>query len=158
MRKSILLLLSLLFFPVILFAANYYTVFAVKGDVSVVIDGKNVILKEKQILLENTIIHVGKGGYLALRSKEKHHHTITVKIPYDGTVSKLKRYKYDGIEQKSRSKEFMKYTMNRSASDFKKQGNRYMSGMGTNLRHMDDDAWAIEQEVMSFIEDSILDQ
>jgi len=112
-------------------ATQRYTSFIVKGDVTVIVDGKSRVMLRGEEFDESTIIHVGEGAYLTLKSNDKKHHTLTINHPYNGSIKGIKQVK--GAKVK-RTSAFMDVIRGKTCDDFVKGNSRTMSAGGYNTR------------------------
>ena len=132
MKKTISLLILLLFIVTnSCHAGEKYTVFILKGSVTIQVNGKTRSLKQGDIIDESTIITTAKGSYLTLKSGVKKRHTLTINFEYNGTIRSLKHRK--GVLQR-RTPIFMVLTNGKTSSDFVDNKHRVMSGVGTVYR------------------------
>ena len=141
MKKLSLFLLSLMVCLYIQ-AAEKYTAFIVKGEITVTVNGQSHPMKRGEVLDESAVIHVAQGAFLTLKSSDKKRHTLTMNKPYDGTIKHLKGIRGTKVK---RNNYFMLMVHDKTSSDFIKDGHRTMSAGGYNTRDMFMD----EQEVQA---------
>ncbi len=159
MKKAISLLILLLFIVTnSCHAGEKYTVFILKGSVTIQVNGKTRSLKQGDIIDESTIITTAKGSYLTLRSGFKKRYTLTINFAYKGTIKSLKHQQ--GVRQK-RTRPFMILTNGKTSSDFVDSKRRVMSGAGTVYRDTfidEDDYRALEELREILIQADLIDK
>lgn len=131
--KSIIISIIMLMLPLAVSAEKDYSVFLVRGKVMLHDGHKKTRLREKQQLSESDVISLGEKSCLVLRSATEKRHTLTIKVPFEGSVKQLAEGTAKGVTRQSRSKEFMHYTYRHSISSYNRDGS-YMSTVGAALR------------------------
>ncbi len=96
-------------------AGQKYTAFIVKGDITVIINGKSIPIKPGEVYDDSDIINVTQGAYLTFKSSNKNHHTLTINKPYRGSIKGIK--KHGGIKVK-RTSSFMDVIKGKTSQDF----------------------------------------